>query len=523
MTCTGLKKIDSNVSGLRIAEESECIGQLPGEFGNPGTAVWFPFEPNSYADFGGSVTTVARNPINDARQLKKGVVTDFDASGGFNSDLTQTNMQDILQGYFFADTRKKTQFGGAGEITGIEATNDEYEAASGLDAFAIGSLIFVEGFVNAANNGIHLVSSSSGIALGVVEDLLAETPPTAAKITLVGFESAAGDFAVSVAGSLPALTSSVFDFTTLNMVEGETFFIGGDDALEAFDDVENNGFKRARAITTNAITIDKSDAVMLVDAGGGSKTIRIFVGHVLKNEQAALIKRRTYQLERTLGAPDPLLPAEIQSEIIIGSVPSEFTMNIATADKVTVDLSFVSTDHQTRTGPEGLKAGTRPSLVESDGFNTSSDFSRIRMAQVSDTNEAPTPLFAFVTDMTNTINNNVTPNKAIGVTGAFEVTAGNFQVNGSLTAYFASVDAITSVKNNDSITLDYILVKENKGISWDLPLLSLGDARANIEQDQPITLPISMDAASAAIIDPNLDYTAMFVFYDFLPNLADTN
>ena len=519
-----VNKIDSNATGLRYAEETS-LDVLPG------TPNWIPLEPNSYSDFGGEVTTVARNPINPSRQRKKGVLTDLDASGGFNTDLTQENLQDILQGFFFADLREK----GVEEPTAATATTDLYTVAA-TAGFLVGSLINGTGFDDAGNNvvaepvtAVVLDTSVEVLGATLVTD---GTPATGAQINVVGHVFAPNDataFYIDVTGSLPRLITDLIDLTTLGLTPGEWIFIGGDGADSSFSNAANNGFKRIRSISATEIEFDKSDSAMVADDGsdtGAAGTfdldIELYFGRVLKNETGSSIVRRSYNLERQLGAPDDSLPAEIQAEYIEGAVPSEATFNISTADKLTVDLSFVGVDNSTIDGATALKTGTRPALAEADAFNTSSDFSRIKMAQVVTGSEAPTALFAFAQEITLELNNNVSPNKAVGTLGSFEVTAGTFEVGGSITAYFADVAAITAIRNNVDITLDFIIVKANSGIAVDLPLISLGDGRPDVSQDEPITLPLDMSAATGAKVDTNLDHTMLLVFFDYLPDAADT-
>lgn len=509
-----LLKIDSNTTGLRFAEELS-LGVLPG------SPVWVPLEPNSYADFGGEISTVARNPINPSRQRKKGVTVDLDASGGFNTDLTQTNLQNILQGFTFSSLRPK------GEEVPTEATGttDLFDLAD-TTGFFVGSLVFVTGFVNGANNGLHVVTAVvSNTTIEVLgSSLVTETPPATANIVVVGFEFAAGDLDVDDSGDFATLTTAAKDMTELGLIPGEPFFIGGDAALTFFGTAANNGIKRARSIAANALVVDKSDLPMVTEAST-TETMRVWFGRVLKNENGTEVNfpilRRTYQLERTLGVPDSDNPTEVQAEYIIGAVPSELTLNLATADKLNADLAFIGIDSETIDAPTALKSGTRPAIAEADAFNTSSDFSRIRLSTVSGTLEAPTTLFAFLQELTLTVNNNVSPNKALGTLGAFEVTAGTFEVGGQMTAYFSDVAAIAAVRNNNDISLDFFIVKSNAGMAIDLPLLSLGDGRPAVEQDEPITLPLSMEAATGAKVDSAYDHTLLFSFFDYLPALAD--
>jgi hypothetical protein len=501
-----VKKIDSSVTGLRIAEESADIGVLPG------SPVWLAQEPNSYGDFGVEISTVARNPISDDRQAKKGMVVDLEASGGFVSDLTHVNIQEPLQGFFFADLRRQTEFGGAGEITSVTTS---YNAASGL-TFAINDLIFASNFTNSPNNGFKLVTAASGTAV-TAAGLVAETPGATAKLVLVGKQYAAGVVDVDASGTLPALTAA----SGLPVLPAGTWvYVGGDATITHFANAVNNGFKRVLTSTATRMEFDKSLTTMVTESST-TETIQIFLPRALKNEVGSLIKRRTYQLEQTLGAPDNALPSQIQSQYLIGCVANTIAMTIGVADKVTCDLGYMGLNGETRTGAVGVKSGSRPNLVEQDAFNTSSDFSLMRVSPVPTSGATATALFGFMTDVKLNVNNNAEACKAIGTLGGFEVTVGKFQVDGELTAYFTDVAAIEAVKANASVTLDMAMVKDNRGIVVDVPLITLGNARLQIEQDQPIKIPCSFNAASGAQVNAALDHTLWMGFFDYLPDAAE--
>lgn len=507
-----VNKIDSNITGLAFAEES-ILGSLPGEDGEPGTPVWNQLNPNSYSDFGGEIITVAPNPINPSRQRRKGVTTDLNASGGINHNLTFANLSNIMQGVMFASVREK----GYEEPTAVTAALFEVAETAG---FLVGSLFKGQGFSEADNNGLHVSTAVvADVSVAAATTAAEAAPPTSANIRVVGFEGAAGDIDVVGGAVFPTLTSTLLDFTTLGLVVGQWVFVGGDLAANKFVAAANNGFKRVRSIAAGILTFDKSDAAMTTEAST-TETIQLFFGDVIRNESGTLITRRSYNVERILGVPDSDAPAEIQSEVLIGAVPSEMVLNIPSADLLNIDLSFVATDNEQRLGSVGPKQTGIVQPWAAKEYNTSSDIRRIRLSTISETDPAPLPLFAFVMEATININNNISPNKAVGVLGAFDVTAGTFAVSGSLKAYFADIAAVAAVRANSDVTLDMTFVRDNQGIVFDFPLISLGDGRLTVEVDQPITLPLNTDAASGQDVDANLDHTLLVTYFNYLPAAA---
>lgn len=560
-----VNKIDSNATEARFAEEL-TIGNLVSDVvgdGDRSVDIWYPIEPNEYNDFGGQVSTVARNPINSARQRKKGVPVNIEADAAYTTDITQTNMLRQLRGFMFADYREKADTQGFARevtydpadgtvdladislsVTGISLNEytldgDPSSTATGrVRAFGAGALVYASGMTLSANNGLKSVASvdTNGITVneGLTDDGSANPN---GRIVEVGFQFAAGDAEIDASSGFPTLTTTAKDLTTLGLIPGEWVFIGGDGAALRFTNAANNGLKRVRSISTNAIVFDKSTNAMVTETDAGDAlTVQLFFGRVIKNESnRALQKRRSLQFERVLGFNDDSQPTREQAEYVGGNIGNELSIELNTADKITAQIAYLSTNSFTLDevdlGANTLRskeavadgsAANAPAIVEADAFNTSSDVIRIALTPVVDGTENPTPLFAFVQQITLGINNNASRNNAIGVFGAFDVTVGTFEVDADLTAYFTDVAAIQAVRDAADVSFDFHLYKANAGISFDLPLVTLGDGRPNVAQDEPITIPITNQASTGAKVHPDLDHTLLIVFWDYLPALADS-
>lgn len=503
------EKQDANLVGFFKSRE-QTLGVLPA---NP---AWQTREPNSFDDLGGEYTKVARRPFNPSRQRKKGAVTDLDADGGYNEDLTQHNMQSELEEFFFAALRKTPV---QTDIAAVAST-DDYTVASSA-AFRAGHIVRVSGFANAANNGIKVLNGiTDGTHVSVADALVDEAAETAQMLKAVGFQFTAGDLEMTAAvGNTFVLSTTTQALDEFGLIPGQWIFIGGDGAAFAFEDGGEplSGYARIAldGVTENAIAFDKSTFTPVTTDGAG-KTVRIYFGDVLKNEEDPdLIVRFSSTIERTLGKDDD----GTQSEYLTGAVANELTWNSPLANLVNLDLGYVAQKAGIRKGDVGpLSRRVGNTIVKAlgeDAFNTSSNIFRLRMAVVDPGTFNPLPLFARVTEWTMTVNNNVTSAKAQGVLGGFDTTVGGFDVDGEFTAYFSTVEAIHAVQCNYDLTFDAIYAKANAGLYMDVPLIGLGGGRLDIEQDAAIMLPLETAAAESPF-----GHTLLIGWFDYLPNLA---
>lgn len=511
-------KQDSNETGLRYAEE-DSFGVVSGD------EVWRPLSPNSYADFGAEIETTPRSTIRADRQELKGSITDLDASGGFNIDLTQTNLTRLLQGFFFANIEEigstKTLNSAQLPITSVDTVLDQYLASgNGLDGIGlIAEHLILAADFDDANDGVKRVEAVAAGAIDVFDNLVTDASPESdASLSIIGYQFEVGTCDVNATpGAFPQLerASGAVDWTTIGLKPGDWIFIGSDEADTSFDTVANNGFARVRSVVAAAITLDKTDGTM-VDEVGADETIRIYIANRITNDPSGVTgstyNRRSYQVERTLGDDG----VATQAEYLEGAIANELAINSPASDKVNMDLGFVAKDHTTNTGTVGVKAGTRPTVVDADAFNTSSDFSRLNINLLSEIDSNPTSLFSFMTELTMNISNGVTPNKAVALLGAFEMSAGNFVATGQITAYFNDVTSAAAVRNNTDVTLDAFWVKNNAGLGFEILKIALGDGRLDVEKDEPIMIPLSIGGSK----DDTMLYTMAFFEFKYLPTVA---
>jgi hypothetical protein len=348
-----------------------------------------------------------------------------------------------------------------------------------------------------------MVSATSGAHTVVVTARLKGTAGNA----IVSTETGAGAWG---AGTLAGGTGAA-GWLSLGLIAGEWIGIGGDTVGSRYSAGGNAaGYGRIHTITDDVITLNDTTWTPAAETGVG-KTLEVYFGTVLRDEDVrTLIKKRYVQFERTLGDD----AAGTQAEYVKGCIGNEMTITVPNEDFLSVEMSFVGTSGETRTGLEGLKIGARVAAPGESAYNTSSDLYRMRLNVLDPTTLNPSPLFGYASEATMKISNGVSPVKALGSAVAIDTTAGNFTGSGSATCFFSEVSAVNAVRNNADVAFSMIFAKSNGGMIFDQPLVGLGGSRAKIEVDKSITLPITMEAAESVY-----GHQLLHVTFPYLPTV----
>lgn len=467
-----MSRVSTNTVGLAYAIESS-LGVLPG------SPTWKTLEPNDIGTLGATISKVSRNPISKDRQRKKGTTTDLDSSVEFTHDLTMEAFIDFMEGFCFAQFNGPIKFG--------PQETDDVTAVTGADSFTVGAngdlpagtLVYSRGFTNPANNGLHVVDAgSTGTNLVVTSTLVAEaSPPVNATVEVCGVQGATGDLEINASGNL---ISTTLDFTTLDLTVGQVIWVGGDTTATQFAVAANTGWARITSIAANEVGLDKTTATFAID-DGSTKTIQIFFGKFLRNvavDDADYIER-SFQFEGAY--PDLGGVGTDEYEYAVGNLCNQVSINLALADKATVDFGFIGTTTEDITDTRKTNAASAIQPQQTVAFNTSADIARLRIIETDETG-----VTTFFKSLTLTLNNNVSPEKVLGTLGAAFMNVGNFDVNIESQVLFTNKEVINAIKNNTTLAIDFSLRNDDGAMFFDLPAVTLNDGGKEFPENETV-------------------------------------
>lgn len=464
---------------------------------------WKKLEPNSVGSFGANIQTVARNPISPTRQRRKGTISDLDSAVQFEEDLTLSSFKDFIEGFAFATAVN-------GDVTDLVSTATDTTAdtfaVSALSAgqaakFAADALLYAKGFTNEVNNGLHVVDISAvgtDTVINVATNLATETAPATARLSFAGYRIPAAstitwDWDSSSKTATLGCTGTGTILTALGLTAGQFAHIGSPDSngdvQNAFQNSSANdmyGYARVVSISANAVVFDKVDAALQFDdLTDPAAAIDILFGQFVRNVPTTHSDyiERSFQFEGTYigldtGSADMYSYAK-------GNYCNQVSFDFGLATKALISYDFVGTDTDSPVSSGSRKAGASSATnpLQTTAFNTTSDIGRLRITEVDET--------GITTDFKSvkvTLNNNVSPEKVIGTLGAKYMNTGNFEVNIESQLVFTNSLVVNKIRENETVTMDFIVKNDDGAIAIDIPSMTLGGGKVDLPVNQSILI-----------------------------------
>ena len=490
----------TNNLAMAVAIETS-IGVLPA------TPLWVKLEPNSIGAYGATITTVPRNPISNTRQQRKGSVTDLDSSVEWEGDMTKDHALRFAEGFIFAQRQNSTvmervQAGSDYEALAAVAT-PEYSHSALSAALVVGTLVFARGFTTAGNNGLKQVAALSTTTLTkVTTSLTAETPTNAsgARMDVCGHRLADATWD----DTAKAVGSAAKDLTTFGLSVGQMLRVGSD--VNALTGGQLVG--RIVSITAALITLDKVQNLGASTLnGGGNVTANdcdLIYGQFVKNVPVANsdFLQRSFGFE--LAYDDLQNPAGTgdEYEYALGNLCNELTINMPGQDKATLSFGFVGTTTEDITTTRKTNSAEAVEPLQTAAFNTAASFARLNMTDTSEVS-----LGACFKTLTMVLGNEVSPEKCLGTLGAFAMNTGNFKVTIDAELLFTDSDLAQAVKDNQTVTMDFLLTNDDGAIGLDIPSMTLGGGTKNYPVNESIKISVTGEAFGDTTLDTSIGFT----------------
>lgn len=480
-----------------------------------GSPIWKLVEPNSYGTYGSLIKKVSRQPISKNRQRRKGIVVELDSSVDFECDVTLEALRDYAEAFAFASasgglTAPQHIASGAG-FQSLAAVTGGYSHSALTTAIPTGRLVFARGFTNSIDNGLKVVDTgpTTTSTPTVGGGLTAETPTLQANATLdvCGVRGAVGDITMNASGNL---TSTVLDFTTLGLVQGQFIKIGGAAAANQFATAAYNGSARVLTIAAGLLTLDKRSWTIGSADTGATKLIDIYFGQFVRNVAVddARFLQRTYAFELALtGLQNPSGNAYLYPN---GNYLGKLGFNLPLSNKAIMTPGFIGLDTPVPTITRASGAATPVLPFQTAGFGTSSDIARLSVRALTDTT---TDLGVYWKKVDAKLDNGVTAEKVLAQLPAKYINVGLLQFDLDAQAVFTDAVLLSAVRNNDTLTIDWQIKNSDGGAIFDVPSFTLGDGKLDLPRYKTVLI----NEKCEAFQDSTLGYTIGVSLFPFLP------
>ena len=477
--------------------------------------IWKILEANTVETFGATNETVVRRPIGPNRRLRKGSIVNRTSAFDYSTDLTTDMLQDWIRGFMYSKaqgpmlnvaTPRLMDF----YVSPSAVSTSAYTLASAVTAApAIRTLVHGAGFSNAANNGLKQVATAATTTSVPIEGggLVVETPTASQNATLriAGHRFTTGDLEVNADGNL---TTTTKDLTELNLVRGQSVYLGSTEAINRFDTAANSGVAEVVSVTANLLTLKNRSQTYAADTGTG-KEIDLLFGPVIKDVPVgdSLFLENTIQVEGTfvnLRADQPG-DSYTYSE---GNNCNVLSFSIPAQNKAEASIGFIGRNTVSGVFTRRQNAATARQPVGQSLFNTSSDILRLRINQLDETGVA-----SVFSNSTLNINNNVNTTGSLAFLGSRFTSVGLYEVSLESEVFLDDPLISQEIDNFTTLSMDFIFRNDDGGFHVSFPACTMGDGALNLPVDQPVTV----NTTVSPFEDPILRTTMMVTLFPYLP------
>lgn len=144
--CSTISAADTNSTQLSVTKECTPTN----------TSEWLIMQPNEISSFSAEIGKTARAPITADRGNRKGTVTSLTASPAFAMDTVMDGVRYFGDAFLYTQWKGASPFGKKPTAT----TSTGYTVPTGA-VVAADTLVYAAGWVNAANNGLKVVTTGS--------------------------------------------------------------------------------------------------------------------------------------------------------------------------------------------------------------------------------------------------------------------------------------------------------------------------------------------------------------------------